>query len=162
MSDPLPTCCSCWCCCCLRVLLIGPFSVVFCSSCCIGYITYYNTPDNLRITSEDNVIEISAKNSENHQLCINTNTCVQFALQCNVASYVMSFMYQWCLPWAFVLLTSFSILQVWDELLFPISSLVNDTTVNLFTRWIHTLVLLFQDFIFIWLLLKEPFVCKTK
>ena len=36
----------------------------------------------------------------------------------------------------FVLLTSFSILQVWDELLFPISSLINDTTVNLFTRYV--------------------------
>ena len=30
----------------------------------IGYITYYNTPDNLRIALEDNLIDISAKNSE--------------------------------------------------------------------------------------------------
>ena len=34
----------------------------------IGYITcvIYNTPDNLRIALEDNLIENSAKNSENH------------------------------------------------------------------------------------------------
>ena len=37
----------------------------------IGYITYNNTPDNLRIPLEDNLIEISAKNSENHKLRIN-------------------------------------------------------------------------------------------
>ena len=36
----------------------------------IGYITYYNTPDNLRISLEENLIEISAKNSENHKLRI--------------------------------------------------------------------------------------------
>ena len=30
----------------------------------IGYITYYNKPDNLRIALEENLIEISAKNSE--------------------------------------------------------------------------------------------------
>ena len=90
--------------------------------CCyqmrIGYITYYNTPDNLRISLEENLIEISAKNSENHKLRINTNTFVLIALQCNAASYVMSCMYQLCLPCAFVLLTLFSILQVWDELQF--------------------------------------------
>ena len=34
----------------------------------IGYITYYNTPDNLKIAFEDNLLEISAKNSENHKL----------------------------------------------------------------------------------------------
>ena len=102
----------------------------------IGYITYYNTPDNLRIALEDNLIEISAKNSENHKLRINTNTFVQIAQQCNAASYVMSCMYQWCLPCAFALLTLFSILQVWDELLFPISCLINDTTVNLVTRYV--------------------------
>ena len=68
--------------------------------CCyqmrIGYITYYNTPDNLRIALEDNLIEISAKNSENHKLRINTKFkhFVQIALQCNVASYGMSCMYQ--------------------------------------------------------------------
>ena len=56
----------------------------------IGYITYYNTPDNLRIALEDNLIEILAKNSENHKLRINTDTFVQIALQCNAASYVMS------------------------------------------------------------------------
>ena len=65
--------------------------------CCyqmrIGYITYYNTPDNLRISLEENLIEISAKNSENHKLRINTNTFVLIALQCNAASYVMSCMY---------------------------------------------------------------------
>ena len=83
------------------------------------YITYYNTPDNLRIALEDNLIEISAKNSENHNLRINTNTFVQIALQCNAASYVMSCMYQLCLPCAFVLLTLFSILQVWIELIKP-------------------------------------------
>ena len=54
----------------------------------IGYITYYNTPDNLRIALEDNLIEISAKNSENHKLCMITNTFVQIALQCNAASHV--------------------------------------------------------------------------
>ena len=37
----------------------------------IGYITYYNTPDNLKIALEYNLIEISAKNSENHKLRIN-------------------------------------------------------------------------------------------
>ena len=62
--------------------------------CCyqmrIGYITYYNTPDNLRISLEENLIEISAKNSQNHKLRINTNTFVLIALQCNAASYVMS------------------------------------------------------------------------
>ena len=42
----------------------------------IGYITCYNTPDNLRIALEDNLIEISAKNSENHRLRINTNTFI--------------------------------------------------------------------------------------
>ena len=108
--------------------------------CCyqmrIGYITYYNTPDDLRIALEDNLIEISAKNSESHKLRINTNTFVQMALQCNAASYVMSCMYQWYLPCAFVLLTLFSILQVWDELQFPISSLINDTTVNLVTCYV--------------------------
>ena len=38
----------------------------------IGYITcvIYNTPDNLRIAWEDNLIENSAKNSENHKLRI--------------------------------------------------------------------------------------------
>ena len=44
--------------------------------CCyqmrIGYITYYNTPDNLRISLEENLIEISAKNSENHDLTPHT------------------------------------------------------------------------------------------
>ena len=102
----------------------------------IGYITYYNTSDNLRITLEDNLIKISAKNSENYKLRINTNTFLQIALQCNAASYVMSYMYEWCLPCAFALLTLLSILQVWDELLFPISCLVNDTTVNLVTRYV--------------------------
>ena len=105
----------------------------------IGYITYYNTPDNLRIALEDNLIEISTKNSENHKLCINTNTSIQIALQCNAASYVMSCMYQRCLPCAFVLLTLFPTLQVWDELLFPISSLINDTTVNLVARYLMLL-----------------------
>ena len=40
----------------------------------IGYITcvIYNTPDNLRIALEDNLIENSGKNSENHKLRINT------------------------------------------------------------------------------------------
>ena len=63
----------------------------------IGYITcvIYNTPDNLRIALEDNLIENSAKNSENHKLCINTNTFVQIAQQCNAASYGMLCMYQW-------------------------------------------------------------------
>ena len=63
----------------------------------IGYITCYNTPDNLRIALEDNLIEISiisAKNSENHRLRIDTNTFIQIALQCNAASHVMSCMYQ--------------------------------------------------------------------
>ena len=62
----------------------------------IGYITcvIYNTPDNLRIALEDNLIENSAKDSENHKLRINTNTFVQIALQCNAASYGMSCMYQ--------------------------------------------------------------------
>ena len=55
----------------------------------VGYITCYNTPDNLRIALEDNLIDISGKNSENHKLRINTNTFVQIALQCNAASYVM-------------------------------------------------------------------------
>ena len=114
----------------------------FLPKCCyqmrIGYITcvIYNTPDNLRIALEDNLIENSAKNSDNHKLRINTNTFVQIAQQCNAASYGMLWMYQWCLPCAFVLLTSSSISQVWDELLFPISSLINDTTVNLFTRYV--------------------------
>ena len=42
----------------------------------IGYITcvIYNTPDNLRIALEDNLIENSAKNSENHKLRINIRT----------------------------------------------------------------------------------------
>ena len=46
----------------------------FLPKCCyqmhIGYITcvIYNTPDNLRITLEDNLIENSAKNSDNHKL----------------------------------------------------------------------------------------------
>ena len=53
----------------------------------IGYITYYNTPDNLKIAFEDNLLEISAKNSENHKLRINTNTFVQIALQCNAGYY---------------------------------------------------------------------------
>ena len=53
----------------------------------IGYITYYNTPDNLRIALEDNLIEISAKNCGNLKLRMNTNTFVQIALQCNAASY---------------------------------------------------------------------------
>ena len=55
----------------------------------IGYITcvIYNTPDNLRIALEDNLIENSAKNSDNHKLRINTNTFVQIAQQCNAASY---------------------------------------------------------------------------
>ena len=99
----------------------------------IGYITcvIYNTPDNLRIALEDNLIENSAKNSENHKLRINTNTFVQIALQCNGASYVCHV----CINDVhFVLLTSFSILQVWNELLFPISNLINDTTVNLFNN----------------------------
>ena len=63
----------------------------------IGYITcvIYNTPDNLRIALEDNLIENSAKNSENHKLRINTNTFVQIAQQCNAASYGMLCMYQW-------------------------------------------------------------------
>ena len=65
-----------------------------CYQMCIGYITYYNTPDNLRIALEDNLIEISAKNSGNHQLRINKNTFVQIALQCNAASFVLSCMYQ--------------------------------------------------------------------
>ena len=39
--------------------------------------------------------------------------------------------------------------------------LINDTTVNFFTRYVKY-VLLVQDFLFIWLLLKELFVCKTK
>ena len=60
----------------------------------VQYITSYNTPDNLRIALEDNLIEISPKNAENHKLRINTNTFVQIALQCNAASYVMSCMYQ--------------------------------------------------------------------
>ena len=55
----------------------------------IGYITCYNTPDNLRIALEDNLIEISAKNSENHRLRINSNTFIQIALQCNAASHVI-------------------------------------------------------------------------
>ena len=38
-----------------------------------------------------------------------------------------------------VLLTSSSILQVWDELLYPISSLINDTTVNVVTRYVTVL-----------------------
>ena len=61
----------------------------------IGYITcvIYNTPDNLRIAWEDNLIENSAKNSENHKLRINTNTFVQIAQQCNAASYGMLSMY---------------------------------------------------------------------
>ena len=66
----------------------------------IGYITcvIYNTPDNLRIALEDNLIENSAKNSENHKLRINSpNTLLQIALQCNAASYGMSCMYEWCL-----------------------------------------------------------------
>ena len=102
----------------------------------IGYITciIYNTPDNLRITLEDNLIENSAKNSENHKLRININTFVQIALQCNMASYGMvMYVSMMCI---FVLLTSFSILQVWDELLFPISSLINDTTVKLFMHYV--------------------------
>ena len=50
----------------------------FLPKCCyqmrIGYITcvIYNTPDNLRIALEDNLIENSAKNSDNHKLRINT------------------------------------------------------------------------------------------
>ena len=63
----------------------------------IGYITcvIYNTPDNLRIALEDNLIENSAKNSENHKLRINSpNTLLQIALQCNAASYGMSCMYE--------------------------------------------------------------------
>ena len=54
----------------------------------IGYITYYNAPDNLRIALEYNLIEISDKNSENHKLRINTNSLVQITLQCNAASMV--------------------------------------------------------------------------
>ena len=52
----------------------------FLPKCCyqmrIGYITcvIYNTPDNLRIALEDNLIENSAKKSENHKLRINTNS----------------------------------------------------------------------------------------
>ena len=52
------------------------------------------TTDNLRIALEDNLIENSAKNSENHKLRINTNTFLQIALQCNAASYGMSCMYE--------------------------------------------------------------------
>ena len=42
----------------------------------IGYITcvIYNTPDNLRIALEDNLIENSAKNSDNHKLRITIQT----------------------------------------------------------------------------------------
>ena len=71
----------------------------FLPKCCyqmrIGYITcvIYNTPDNLRIALEDNLIENSAKNSDNHKLRINTNTFVQIAQQCNAASYGMLSMY---------------------------------------------------------------------
>ena len=62
----------------------------------IEYITcvIYNTPDNLRIALEDNLIENSAKNSENHKLRINTNTFVQIAQRCNAASYGILCMYQ--------------------------------------------------------------------
>ena len=52
----------------------------------------YNTPDNLRIASEDNLIENSTKNSENHKLHANTNTFAKIALQ--HTSYGMSRMYQ--------------------------------------------------------------------
>ena len=67
------------------------------------YITYYNTPDNLRIALEDNLIEISAKNSENHKLRMITNTFVQIALQCNAAFHVMSCMYSRGIgPWFYL------------------------------------------------------------
>ena len=63
---------------------------------CIGYITcvIYNTRDNLRIALEDNLIENSAKNPENHKLRINTNTFIQITQQCKAASYGMLCMYQ--------------------------------------------------------------------
>ena len=63
----------------------------------IGYITcvIYNTPDNLKIALEDNLIENLAKNSENHQLRINTDTFVQIAQQCNAASYDVYLVHLW-------------------------------------------------------------------
>ena len=47
-------------------------TVIGCYQMRIGYTTcvIYNTPDNLRIALEDNLIENSAKNSENHKLRI--------------------------------------------------------------------------------------------
>ena len=40
----------------------------------IYHLRNFYTTDNLRIALEDNLIENSAKNSENHKLRINTNT----------------------------------------------------------------------------------------
>ena len=60
----------------------------------IYHLRNFYTTDNLRIALEDNLIENSAKNSENHKLRINTNTFLQIALQCNAASYGMSCMYE--------------------------------------------------------------------
>ena len=68
----------------------------------IGYVTYYNTPDNLRIALEDNLIEISPKNSENHKLRIIykhfRSNCP--TMQCGLSSYVM---YVFERDWALVL-----------------------------------------------------------
>ena len=93
----------------------------------IGYITYYNTPDNLRIALEDNLIEISAKNTENHKLRIKHFCSNRPTVQCGLLCYVM---------YVSMMFTLFSILQVWDELLFPTSSLIHDTTVNLVTHYV--------------------------
>ena len=60
----------------------------------IYHLRNFYTTDNLRIALEDNLIENSAKNSENHKLRI-TNTFLQIALQCNAASYGMSCMYEY-------------------------------------------------------------------
>ena len=60
----------------------------------IYHLRNFYTTDNLRIALEDNLIENSAKNSENHKLRINTNTFLQIALQCNADSYGMSCMYE--------------------------------------------------------------------
>ena len=70
----------------------------------IGYITCYNTPDNLRIALEDNLIEISPKNSENHRLRINDHQYKHFhsnrpTMQRGLSCYVMyvSMMFTLCI-----------------------------------------------------------------
>ena len=59
----------------LSVVITGYQMRIGCITCVI-----YNTLDNLRIALEDNLIENSAKNSENHKLRINHRPTMQRGL----------------------------------------------------------------------------------